>query len=114
MIVITGPTGTIGKQVLENVLKSGEPVRVIARDSSRLPSRIRKSVEVVHGVARRHRRCEPGVRGRRRRVLLVPPDPHAKSVEAAYVNFTRPTCDAIKNLGSGGWSESRPSAVGRR
>jgi NAD dependent epimerase/dehydratase family enzyme len=32
MIVVTGPTGTIGKRVLENVLKSSEPIRVIARD----------------------------------------------------------------------------------
>ena len=27
---------------------------------------------------------------------LVPPDPHADSVEAAYVDFTRPACDAFK------------------
>jgi uncharacterized protein YbjT (DUF2867 family) len=30
---------------------------------------------------------------------LVPPDPHAKSVEAAYVDFTRPACDAIRSVG---------------
>ena len=47
MIVITAPTGTIGHQVLENVLDSGEPIRVIARDSSRLPSQTRERVEVV-------------------------------------------------------------------
>lgn len=28
MIVITTPTGTIGHQVLENVLGSGEPIRL--------------------------------------------------------------------------------------
>jgi uncharacterized protein YbjT (DUF2867 family) len=38
MIIITTPTGQIGHQVLENVLDSGEPIRVIARDLSRLPS----------------------------------------------------------------------------
>ena len=32
MIVVTAPTGIIGRQVLENVFNSGEPVRVIARD----------------------------------------------------------------------------------
>ena len=37
MIVITTPTGAIGRQVLDNVLASGEPVRVIARDPSRIP-----------------------------------------------------------------------------
>jgi len=49
MIVVTSPTGTIGKQVLENVVKSGETTRVIARDPSRLPSQTRKRVEVVEG-----------------------------------------------------------------
>jgi hypothetical protein len=34
---------------------------------------------------------------------LVLPDPHAESVEAAYVDFTRPACDAFKSRGSGGW-----------
>jgi uncharacterized protein YbjT (DUF2867 family) len=36
MIVITTPTGRIGSQVLDRVLDSGEAVRVIARDPSRL------------------------------------------------------------------------------
>lgn len=27
---------------------------------------------------------------------VVPPDPRAKSVDAAYVDFTRPACDAFK------------------
>jgi uncharacterized protein YbjT (DUF2867 family) len=30
---------------------------------------------------------------------LVPPDPHAESVEAAYVDFSRPACAAFKSQG---------------
>jgi uncharacterized protein YbjT (DUF2867 family) len=30
---------------------------------------------------------------------LVPPDPHAESVEAAYVGFSRPACDTFKSQG---------------
>ena len=37
MIVVTTPTGQIGKQVLENVMAGNEPVRVIARDPDALP-----------------------------------------------------------------------------
>lgn len=33
MIVITTPAGNMGKQVLEDLLKSGENVRVIGRDA---------------------------------------------------------------------------------
>jgi uncharacterized protein YbjT (DUF2867 family) len=42
MIVITAPTGAIGHQVLDRVLDSGEPIRVIARDPSRLPAHVRE------------------------------------------------------------------------
>ena len=38
MIVITTPTGQIGRQVLGNLLESGEQLRVIARDPSQLPA----------------------------------------------------------------------------
>ena len=34
MIVITTPTGLIGHQVLDNLLDSGEPLRVVAREPS--------------------------------------------------------------------------------
>jgi uncharacterized protein YbjT (DUF2867 family) len=49
MIVVTTPTGHIGQQVLEKILAGGEPVRVIARDPSRLSAPTRKRVEVVQG-----------------------------------------------------------------
>ena len=75
MIVITTPTGTIGHQVLENVLDSGEPIRVIARDPSRLPAHTRERVEVVQGSHGDIDVVNQGVRGRRLRVLAGAPGP---------------------------------------
>ena len=49
MIVVTAPTGLIGHQVLNNLLESDEPIRVIARDPSRLPAHTSERVEVVQG-----------------------------------------------------------------
>lgn len=49
MIVVTTPTGNIGQQILCGILDSGEPVRLIVRDAARLPSHVRKHVEVVEG-----------------------------------------------------------------
>ena len=49
MIVITTPTGDIGNKVLTNTLDSGEPVRVIVRDPSRLSAEVRDRVEAVPG-----------------------------------------------------------------
>jgi uncharacterized protein YbjT (DUF2867 family) len=99
VIVVTAPTGAIGRQVLENVLDSGEPIRVIARDPSRLPSQTRERVEVVQGSHGDIDIVSQAFIGADAVFWLVPPDPHAKSVEAAYVGFTRPACDALKSRG---------------
>jgi len=96
MIVITAPTGLIGHQVLDNVLGSGEPVRVIVRDPSRLPAQARERVEVVRGSHGDTDVVDQAFAGADAVFWLVPPDPHADSVEAAYVEFTRPACDAFK------------------
>jgi uncharacterized protein YbjT (DUF2867 family) len=90
MIVITAPTGSIGRQVLEQILSGGEPVRVIARDPSRLPSQLRERVEVVQGSHGDSAVVNQAFAGADAVFWLVPPDPHAKSVAAAYVDFTRP------------------------
>ena len=47
MIVITTPTGQIGRQVLSNLLDSGEELRVIARDRSKLPAGIRDDIRAA-------------------------------------------------------------------
>lgn len=99
MIVITAPTGTIGQQVLERVLKSDVPIRVIARDPSRLPAPTREQVEVVQGSHGDIDVVNRAFTGADTVFWLVPPDPHAKSVDAAYVDFARPACDALKSRG---------------
>ena len=99
MIVITTPSGLIGRQVLGNVLNSGKPIRVIVRDPSRLPSEARKRIDVVqgsHGVSDTVQRAFAGADTV---FWLVPPDPKAESVEAAYVGFSRPACAAFKSQG---------------
>jgi uncharacterized protein YbjT (DUF2867 family) len=99
MIVVTAPTGNIGHQVLENVLDSGEPVRVIVRDPVRLPSQIRERVSVVQGSHGDIDVVSQAFMGADSVFWLVPPNPHAESVEAAYLDFTRPACDAFKRQG---------------
>ena len=49
MIVITTPTGQIGRQVLGNLLDSGEQLRVITRDPSQLPAEVREDLDIVEG-----------------------------------------------------------------
>jgi uncharacterized protein YbjT (DUF2867 family) len=99
MIVITTPTGLIGHQVLNNLLNSDEPIRVIVRDPSRLSPRVRERVEVVQGSHGDLDVVTRAFAGADSVFWVVPPDPHAESVEAAYVGFSRPACDAFKSQG---------------
>lgn len=95
MIVITTPTGSIGHQVLENVLDGGEPIRVIARDPSRLPSRVREQVEVVQGSMDDTDVVTKAFAGADSVLWVVPPNPRAASVHRHILDFIGPLCDAI-------------------
>jgi uncharacterized protein YbjT (DUF2867 family) len=99
MIVVTAPTSTIGRQVLANVLDKGESVRVIARDPSHLAPQTRQRIEVMQGSHSDSYVVNTAFAGADAVFWLVPPAPDAKSVEAAYVDFTRPACAAFKNQG---------------
>ncbi|XBS71284.1 NAD(P)H-binding protein [Acerihabitans sp. KWT182] len=99
MIVITTPTGGIGSQVLEKLLHSGEPLRVIARDPGRLPARVLERVEVVAGSHGDAAVVDAAFASADAVFWLTPPDFLAESVEAAYLDFTRPACDALRRQG---------------
>jgi uncharacterized protein YbjT (DUF2867 family) len=99
MIVITTPTGTIGRQVLEKLLDSGEAIRVIARDPSRLSAHARERVEVVQGSHGDSDVVNRAFEGADSVFWLVPPDFQANNTETRVVEFTRPACEAFKSRG---------------
>jgi uncharacterized protein YbjT (DUF2867 family) len=99
MIVITAPTSNIGQQVLKNMLASQQPVRVIAREPSRLPPDVRERVEVVQGSHGDIKVLNQAFAGAEAVFWLLPPNPQAASVQAAYVDFTRPACQAFISQG---------------
>jgi uncharacterized protein YbjT (DUF2867 family) len=99
MIVVTTPTGSIGSQVLEKLLESGESVRVIVRDASRIPEQTRERIEIVEGSHGDLEVVNKAFQGADSVFWLVPPDPRATDVNTAYVGFTRPACEAIKAQG---------------
>jgi uncharacterized protein YbjT (DUF2867 family) len=101
MIVITTPTGDIGHQVLQNVLQGNEPVRVIARDPSRIPQEIRQRVEVIQGSHGDAATIEKALKGADALFWLIPPEPlmTLNSVDEAYVGFTKPAAEAIRKCG---------------
>ena len=101
MIVITTPTGQIGRQVLGNLLASGEELRVITRDPSDLPAGVSDRLDIVVGSHGDPAVADKAFAAADAVFWLVPPDPRAPSVEAAFVGFTRPAAEAFARHGVG-------------
>jgi uncharacterized protein YbjT (DUF2867 family) len=99
VIVITTPTGQIGRQVLGNLLDSGEQLRVIARDPAQLPAEVRDDLDIVEGSHGAAAVVDKAFAGADAVFWLTPPDPRAPSVEAAFAGFTRAAAEAFKRHG---------------
>ncbi|MDG6101451.1 NAD(P)H-binding protein [Dactylosporangium aurantiacum] len=101
MIVVTTPTGAIGRQVLHRLLDDGhrEPVRVVVRDPARLPAEVRDRVEVVAGSHGDPAVTDAAFDGADAVFWLVPPDLAAPGPDVAYLDFTRPACAALRRHG---------------
>ena len=107
MIVVTTPTGLIGRQVLDLLLdaaaearRATRPVRVVTRDPSRLDPWALERVETVTGshgdaavldVAFTEADCV---------FLVVPPNPrNGGQARDYYLGFARPAAEAIAKYG---------------
>ena len=99
MIVVTAPTSTIGRQLVPLLVGSGEQVRVIARDPSRISGEYSERVEVVRGSHGDRDVVDEAFAGADAVFWLVPPNPRAASVAAAYLDFSRPACAMMTSHG---------------
>ncbi|MFI0451374.1 NAD(P)H-binding protein [Actinomadura sp. 6N118] len=100
MIVITAPTGQIGRQLLERLVNNdADGIRVIARDPSRLSSRVRERVQIIQGSHSDLGVLSRALAGADQVFWLVPPVPSAPSVEDHFLAFTNPFCEAIATRG---------------
>ncbi|MBY8887777.1 NAD(P)H-binding protein [Streptomyces sp. PTM05] len=102
MIVITAPTGNIGRHLLTRLLESapaaGEDLRVIVRDPARLPEAARGRVEVVTGSHGDADVVDRAFEGADAVFWLVPPDASLTPYDA-YSGFTRPAAEAFATHG---------------
>lgn len=99
MIVVTAPTGNIGRRVLSDLLEAGASVRVIARDASKLPQAVRERVEVVEGSHGDASVIDRAFLGAESLFWLAPPNPASQTVDEAYVGFAQPAADALRRHG---------------
>lgn len=104
MIVITAPTGNIGRHLLSRLLESapaaGEELRVVVRDPARLPDAARGRVEVVTGSHAEAEVLDRAFEGADAVFWLVPPDA-SLTPQDAYSGFTRPAVKALAAHGVG-------------
>ena len=91
MIVVTTPTGDIGRQLIDRLLAAGEAVRVIVRDPARLPEHVRAGAEVVQGSHGDADTIAKALDGADRMFWLVPPANFHDAGDARhyYLEFTR-------------------------
>lgn len=98
MIVVTTPTGNIGRHVVRHLLNAGEALRVIVRDPSKLSPDVRARVEVVEGSHGDPAVVDRAFRGADAVFWLCPPTPSATPA-AATVDFARPGAEAMRRHG---------------
>lgn len=99
MILITTPTGNIGKVALSSALQGRSDVRVLARDASRIPDEQRQRIEIVSGSQEDPDALRRAFENVDTVFWCVPPNPQAPTLEAAYVGFSRPAAKAIQDCG---------------
>ena len=95
MIVVTAPTGQIGRQVVADLLAAGRKLRLIVRDASKLPAPVRDSVEIVEGSHGDADVVERAFEGAGAVFWVVPPGSRATPLET-YIHFTRPASEALR------------------
>jgi uncharacterized protein YbjT (DUF2867 family) len=104
MIVITTPTGGIGSQLLNLLITRApdhaEQLRVVVRDPSKLPAHVLAAgVDIVPGSHGDADVIDRAFAGADAVFWLVPPDPRAGDLDAAYAGFTTPAAGAFGRHG---------------
>lgn len=99
MIVITTPTGGIGSQVLQNVLTSGEEVRVIVRDAKKIPELLREKIEIVEGSIEDAEVLNRAFSGADAVFWIVPPRDAAPDLYEHYMELNKLAANTAKKNG---------------
>src|SRR5688572_13732979 len=96
-ILVTNPTGRIGRRILPELLAPEFSVRVIARDPARLPVDSRQRVEIVRGSMDDAATLRHALQGVEAMFWCVPTEPlQVTNVELHYERFSCAAWKAIR------------------
>ena len=96
MIVVTTPTGNIGRVVVQKLLNAGKSVRVIARDPSKLSQQVRDKADIVKGSHNDTKLVTEALKGADSVFFCCPPSMQATNVEEYYASFAKAVAAGIK------------------
>lgn len=101
MILVTAPTGQIGRHLIPLLLAAGQEVRVIVRSARSLEPAIRDHVDVVVGSHSDAGVIRSAMVGVSDLFWLVPLHGAAQSAYQGYVGFSLPAAHAVVEYGVG-------------
>src|SRR5690348_16589663 len=111
MILVTGPTGTIGSHVVAELARAHAPARALVRSSDRaanLPDGVEPVVGDLESI-------DGALEGVERLILMSPPSPEQMRQESAAIDAARKAgVQHIVKLGAIGASPSAPSRFPRQ
>ncbi|NNC14105.1 NAD(P)H-binding protein [Planctomonas sp. JC2975] len=100
MIVLTTPTGRIGRRVLERVLaRADEPVRVIARNPDALSTETTARAEIIVGSHGDPAVIDAALTGADAMFWLTPPPWRAERLEDGMEELAGPAAEAVRRHG---------------
>ena len=114
MILITGGTGTTGREVVRLLQQAAQPFRVLSRNKDQAQALLGDGVSVVQGDLNDPESLDEAFDGARRLFLLTAPDPHQVEQEAHALEMAEAAgVEHIVKLSVLGASEDSPVSFGR-
>jgi uncharacterized protein YbjT (DUF2867 family) len=95
MIVVTTPTGKIGRHVVADLIARNEALRLVVRDPKKLPHDLLDRADIVEGSHGDREIITRALAGADALFWVAPPNPR-KTLDEAYVDFAGPAVEAIR------------------
>lgn len=99
MILITAPTSTNGRALVDHLLDQGASLRLLTRDPAGLAPEVRERTEVQAGSHGDAAAIEPACEGVEAVFWLTPALDDAPTADASFAEFVRPACGAFARHG---------------
>ena len=89
-ILVTTPTGNIGRHVVDSLLAAGQKLRLFVRDANKVPESVRNRTEIVEGDLRDVEAFGRAATGASAAFFCVPQSAESDDVLAYYKSFSDP------------------------